>query len=123
MNKPNCYECKHRRDLVYDAHSLCANPNIAKGLDPIMAGLMPLVGAVKNNLNVTGNPHGIKSGWFVWPLNFDPVWLETCNGFEPKGGEQGETKSNLSQSESQVESVSQSVLQRDERNERPITSS
>jgi hypothetical protein len=20
-------------------------------------------------------------GWFVWPLNFDPVWLENCDGF------------------------------------------
>jgi len=22
--------------------------------------------------------------WFIWPVNFDPVWLENCDGFEPK---------------------------------------
>ena len=35
-------------------------------------------------LNISGNAHGIKSGWFYWPINFDPVWLESCNGFEAK---------------------------------------
>ena len=59
MAKPNCYDCSHRRDLVGDCHSRC------------------------NNLraNVEGNPHGIKSGWFYWPVNFDPVWLVACDGF------------------------------------------
>jgi len=35
-------------------------------------------------LSVTANSHGIKNGWFVWPWNFDPVWLLTCDGFEGK---------------------------------------
>jgi hypothetical protein len=30
---------------------------------------------------VAGDIHGIRSGWFMWPLNFDPVWLKSCNGF------------------------------------------
>lgn len=33
---------------------------------------------------VTGDPHGIRQGWFNWPLSFDPVWLESCEGFEEK---------------------------------------
>jgi len=37
-------------------------------------------------LNIRGNPHGIKRGWFSWPYNFDPVWLENCDGFEEKEG-------------------------------------
>jgi len=60
--KPNCYQCKHRGTLVGDCHSSCANH-----------------GAL-----VVGNPHGIKNGWFVWPFNFDPIWVESCNGFEHK---------------------------------------
>lgn len=59
-DKPNCYKCKHRRDLSGDAHSKCANPRA----------------------NVRGNPHGVRGGWFFWPLNFDPTWLESCDGFE-----------------------------------------
>ena len=33
-------------------------------------------------LGIKGDEHGIKCGWFNWPYNFDPVWLEACGGFE-----------------------------------------
>lgn len=62
--KSDCYKCVHRRNLPGDCHSRC------------------------NNLqaSVTGNAHGIKRGWFRWPMNFDPIWLESCDGFssDPK---------------------------------------
>ncbi len=32
-------------------------------------------------LHIRANDHGIRNGWFVWPVNFDPVWLEHCDGF------------------------------------------
>ena len=35
-----------------------------------------------DELGIRGNFHGIRHGWFNWPYNFDPVWLDTCNGFE-----------------------------------------
>lgn len=60
MNEaPNCGDCVHRRNNPGSAHSRC------------------------NNLNakVTGNPFGIRRGWFMWPLNFDPTWLTACDGF------------------------------------------
>lgn len=57
--KPDCYKCSHRRAIPGDAHSRCNN----------------------HDAKTKGHPHGIKSGWFSWPLNFDPVWLESCNGF------------------------------------------
>lgn len=31
-----------------------------------------------------GNDIGIREGWFFWPLNFNPVWLISCNGFSDK---------------------------------------
>jgi len=30
---------------------------------------------------VKGDFHGIRSEWFMRPLNFDPIWLKECNGF------------------------------------------
>jgi hypothetical protein len=57
-----CYDCVHRRDIPGDCHSSCAN-RVAK---------------------VTGSAHGIRNGWFCWPFNFDPTWLESCDGFEAK---------------------------------------
>lgn len=58
-----CYSCQHRRDIPGDAHSRCA-------------------GAIYRD-QVTGNEHGIRSGWFFWPFNFDPVWLESCTNYSP----------------------------------------
>jgi hypothetical protein len=65
--KPNCYDCKWRGDVVGDAHSRCDHPKVKEAA---------------KELEIKGHPHGIKSGWFMWPANFDPVWLENCNGFE-----------------------------------------
>lgn len=59
MKKPNCYKCVHRGEIPGNAHSSCNN----------------------HKAGAKGNPHGIKSGWFYWPLNFDPVWLLSCEGF------------------------------------------
>lgn len=33
-------------------------------------------------LNIKADPTGIKKGWFNFPFNFDPVWLDNCDGFE-----------------------------------------
>lgn len=38
--------------------------------------------AAARALNVTGDPMGIRRGWFLWPVNYDPVWLRSCDGFE-----------------------------------------
>jgi hypothetical protein len=59
-NKRNeCWTCKHKRPVPGHAHINCNNP------DPCM----------------TGDPHGIKHGWFIYPYCFDPTWKEKdcCN--------------------------------------------
>ena len=92
MSAPNCYECKHRGNVPGDAHSCCRHPSAQGDLDnplgalfAILAGVQrvpPTQGASTVKLNITGNDHGIRSGWFNWPWNFDPIWLESCDGFE-----------------------------------------
>ena len=88
-NKPNCYECKYRGEVAGSAHSCCEHPAF-NGLKNPFAEIMSIFASVgrvppvniKNELKVKGNPYGIKSGWFNHPYNFDPVWLEKCNGFK-----------------------------------------
>ena len=92
--KFDCYKCEHRGGVAGSAHSCCEHPKIAhlvknpfgeilatfasvRRVHPIMAG--------DEKLNVKGNLHGIKMGWFNWPYNFDPVWLENCDGFKKEG--------------------------------------
>jgi hypothetical protein len=79
MTKPNCYECTHRGDVPGSAHSCCNHPKIES---QVIAAITFMMGY--SDLDIRGNAHGIKSGWFMWPINFDPVWLENCSGFEPK---------------------------------------
>lgn len=91
--KPNCYDCRHRREIPGDCHSRCEHPRVGE-LNPLSA-LLSLLGKrikgpcsglsdLQKSLGVTGNPHGAKNGWFCWPYNFDPVWLESCAGFEAR---------------------------------------
>ncbi len=93
MNKPNCYECIHRRNIPGDCHSSCAHPSVGDMGDNPLGVLFALLGGKRMNndssimgesLHIKGNAHGIKNGWFCWPFNFDPVWLENCEGFTPK---------------------------------------
>lgn len=92
--KPDCFKCRHRRSSQLSAHSACAHP--ASGLDQSdgLGGLMEvarmMVGAVDpegvHALGITCKAHGLRNGWFCWPADFDPVWLLTCKGFQPKEG-------------------------------------
>ncbi len=86
----NCYECEHRGGCAGSAHSCCEHPSIEKSSFGELMGILGSVGRVgsgvpANELGIRGNAHGIRSGWFCWPYNFDPVWLENCNGFKKKG--------------------------------------
>ena len=83
VKKPNCYECKHRGDLPYSAHSECKHPAL-EGKGRILAIAAIMTAGQFPPFNLTGSKHGIRSGWFAWPLDFDPVWLESCDAFEPR---------------------------------------
>ena len=85
--KPDCYTCKYRGSVPGDAHSRCDHPKVSQGSNSFGALVDMLSG--KNNsaaweLKIQGNPTGIKNGWFMWPANFDPIWLENCEGWEER---------------------------------------
>ena len=86
MKKPNCYECKYRGEVAGSAHSSCNHPK-AKTEGSGLAGLFSAMSGgkmppMKTGLKVKGSEQGISGGWFNHPLNFDPVWLEECDGFK-----------------------------------------
>lgn len=87
MAKANCYDCEYRGTIAGDCHSMCNHPEVKQ--DSNMFGALVDMMSGKNveaakKLNIKGNPHGIRSGWFMWPANFDPTWLENCDGFKAK---------------------------------------
>ncbi len=62
--KADCYQCRHRGTVPGSCHSRCCHPG------------------TKTKLNIRGKPQGVRGGWFSWPVDFDPFWLENCDGFE-----------------------------------------
>ena len=61
--RTECWECKHQREVIGSAHIACAKPSLT--------------------IMKSGDPHGIKRGWFFYPLNFDPTWkTQYCENFE-----------------------------------------
>lgn len=92
MNKPNCYDCKYRGGLMGDAHSKCNHPESRSedalgelmGILASVQRVSPVTSTGAKILNIKGSSHGIRNGWFNWPFNFDPVWIENCDGFVSK---------------------------------------
>jgi hypothetical protein len=74
----DCYTCKHRGTVPGDAHSCCKYP----GLDANPFKFFDEKNSkIAQKLQIQGDPHGVRRGWFFWPCNFDPVWLRNCNGY------------------------------------------
>jgi len=74
-------------EIPGDAHISCEHPEIKKNIKQEMFACLGIAGEISpaaQKLKIKGNEHGIKSGWFNWPVNFDPVWLENCDGFEER---------------------------------------
>ena len=68
MAKAMCHQCMHVRSIPGNTRVRCSKP-------------YP---------QVKGNRHGIRNGWFLYPMNYDPVWMENeCRNFEEKQKERG----------------------------------
>lgn len=83
----NCYECEYRGTVPGDAHSCCKHPKVKSDVDLFTALVVLISGGyseVVRELNIQADPYGVKAGWFMWPTNFDPVWLRNCDGFRQK---------------------------------------
>ena len=87
----NCYQCRWRGHLPGDAHSKCCHPyNRGVADNPLLKLLGAFAGvgradfpaiAADKRLEIRANPAGLRGGWFHYPFNFDPIWLENCKGF------------------------------------------
>ena len=97
MKKPCCYKCYYRGTIPGSAHSKCLHPSVKDVTDDPLANILGILASVRrrqpftdraSKLNIKAASHGVKSGWFNWPVNFDPVWLENCDGFKEKAGQE-----------------------------------
>jgi hypothetical protein len=65
----NCYNCQHKQDINWSAHISCRF-------------------CWQNKKYVTfpqGTEYGKSNGWYDFPYDFDPAWMEeTCQYHKPK---------------------------------------
>ena len=89
--KVDCSTCKWKRNNPGTRHIRCNHPSLNEiSTDPALSlmGILASVGRVapfmfnSKELNIKANPVGVKRGWFNFPFNFDPTWLENCDGYE-----------------------------------------
>ena len=60
VNDGRCHRCAHMEPVPGNTHISCTSP------DP----------------RVRGDAHGIRNGWFIYPLLFDPIWMTVpCTHF------------------------------------------
>lgn len=57
-NKKTCYYCKYRGEVPGSCHTRCE-----------------LDWGKATHEQPEGNEYGKKMGWFMWPWNYDPVWM------------------------------------------------
>lgn len=73
----NCYSCKHKCNVPGDSHISCGQPNIRS--QAMIISIAVLTGnskVLEDFLNVRFNPHGVQNGWFNYPMNYDPIWMD-----------------------------------------------
>ncbi len=80
----NCYQCKYHGSIPGDAHYCCRHPSIqnyplGKLISMFVGGM--IISEDTKELNIKLNPHGVKNGWCYWPINYDPTWVDECDGF------------------------------------------
>jgi hypothetical protein len=96
--KKKCSECIHEATIPGNCHSKCVHPELKDIWDHPLSELISISGKnfgipfmldITAGFNIRYNSYGFNNGWFQWPFNFDPVWLENCDKFEEKNESNG----------------------------------
>jgi hypothetical protein len=83
MLENNCYKCKYQGSVPGSCHSSCQHPLIAN--QQVVAMMVITMGKnIPAPFNLEYDKYGLQSGWFNWPLDFDPTWLNRCDAYENK---------------------------------------
>ena len=81
MNERNCYNCKFKQNIAGDAHVSCEFPNLTANDKFSISGLLIANfkqgnQVLKSNFGFSVDSHPVQNGWFNFPINFDPNWIQ-----------------------------------------------
>lgn len=77
----DCYKCYFRGSIPGDAHSCCKFYGLKSDMFDYV---MPENQIMSQVLNIKVNAYGMRNGWVMFPVNFDPRWIINCYGFLDK---------------------------------------
>lgn len=82
----DCYSCKYHKNIPGDTHIECEHP-MAQAHK--MTALLALLNTNKRYIEDIYACLGIKidaaaygSGYAMYPINFDPIWINNCDGYD-----------------------------------------
>ena len=115
----NCYDCTHRRSVPGSAHSACAH-EVAKIVKPLIFAKAAMGYMSQEPIPVRFdhidrpivllNLIGIRHGWALWPIDFDPCWIEQCLLFNAKPVYHGEATMEMPGLESESLWMSDAII-------------
>lgn len=79
-----CRYCKHHSSLPESDNLQCVHPD-AGGPERFATLLRISLGQesrLMKRMGVTLDSHGVERGTAYWPIDFNPVWVKSCKGFE-----------------------------------------
>lgn len=83
--KPHCHKCRWAQRVPGHAHIKCVHDSLDNKMRLFYLRLVVQKSApYPNPIDVWGQSHAIRRGWFGWPELFDPTWLIRCFGYEEK---------------------------------------
>lgn len=66
--KKTCYQCTFKGEVPGSCHSRCE-----------------FNWTQSTHEKPKGHERGKQMGWYMWPYNYDPVWMiDQCKEFQPK---------------------------------------
>jgi hypothetical protein len=78
----------------FSHHCKCLHPDVKEIVSSPMVELFGILGGMgkrtepfifkPENFKVKINEHGFNNGWANFPVNFDTIWIEACDGFDSK---------------------------------------
>jgi hypothetical protein len=86
----NCHNCIHHRTLPGNAHIECDVPLFDQAamlliwMHSLTSKGNMIYKSYDDSFEVELNSTGIKGGWAMWPINFDPIWIVRCTRYKEK---------------------------------------
>jgi len=84
-----CYKCQYRGTIENSRHSKCQHPEAEKimqssGLLDILFEHLVMERTIPRltQIIVKFADQGLEGGYVHFPMNFDPIWLESCNCYK-----------------------------------------